>query len=108
MHYRSILRAEGRIVEQPWNDRRRNNHYRRRALMRGAGSEQVRLDDVVDRDGWRCGICGDGVDAGIAWPDPLSPSLDHIVPLSRGGSHTLANCQIAHLRCNISKGARVA
>lgn len=108
MHYKRILRAEGRIIQQPWNDRRRNNHYRRKALMTGADAEDVRLADVIARDGRICGICGVDVDQSISYPDPFSSSLDHIIPLSRGGAHSLANCQLAHLRCNISKGARVA
>lgn len=34
---------------------------------------------------------------------PGRPSIDHIVPLSRGGTHELANLQIAHYVCNLSK-----
>lgn len=108
MHYKRILRTEGRLASEPWNDRRKNNHYRRRALMTGADAEGVQLADVVARDGLGCGICGAVIDQSLKWPDPYSLSLDHIVPLSRGGAHSLANCQLAHLRCNISKGARVA
>jgi HNH endonuclease len=38
-------------------------------------------------------------------PDPLSKSLDHLIPLSRGGTHEPANVSLAHLRCNVSRGA---
>lgn len=37
---------------------------------------------------------------------PGGPSIDHIVPRAMGGSHTLSNIQLTHLRCNIHKGAR--
>lgn len=40
----------------------------------------------------------------MVWPDPMSASVNHIVPLSQGGSHTLANAQCAYLTCNCSKG----
>ena len=43
------------------------------------------------------------VDKDLMWPDPMSASLDHIVPLSRGGTHTLDNVQLAHLACNERK-----
>ncbi len=33
-------------------------------------------------------------------------ALDHIIPLSRGGSNTLSNMQVIHLSCNSSKGNR--
>ena len=36
----------------------------------------------------------------------MSVSLDHVVPLSRGGSHTLGNVRCAHLICNIRKGSK--
>jgi 5-methylcytosine-specific restriction endonuclease McrA len=40
-------------------------------------------------------------------PHPLAPTLDHIVPLARGGHHTRDNTQCAHFSCNTRKGARV-
>jgi 5-methylcytosine-specific restriction endonuclease McrA len=39
-------------------------------------------------------------------PSPWSVSLDHIVPVSKGGTHTRDNVQAAHLRCNQAKGDR--
>lgn len=36
---------------------------------------------------------------------PLSASIDHIVPIAKGGSHTRENVQIAHLFCNIEKNS---
>jgi len=33
----------------------------------------------------------------LAISDPLSPSLDHIIPISKGGSHERKNTQLAHL-----------
>lgn len=107
-HYSRVMRTEGRITQQPWNDRRRNNYNRRRALLAGttdAGS--VKLSDIVDRDGLDCALCGNAIDFDIKWPDPFSMSVDHIHPVSRGGRNDLTNSQLAHLRCNISKGAAV-
>jgi 5-methylcytosine-specific restriction endonuclease McrA len=72
-------------------------------LKRAEGSERFEPVEVFTRDGWVCGICGGGVDPDLAWPDPMSASVDHKVPLSKGGSHTLGNAQCAHLSCNIKK-----
>ncbi len=55
---------------------------------------------IYKRDGWRCQICGKLIDRKKKCPHPLSPSLDHIIPLSRGGDHVEKNLQAAHLRCN--------
>lgn len=78
----------------------------RRARKAAAAFEDFDRREVFIRDGWRCGICKGKVDAKLSAPHPMSASLDHIVPLSRGGDHTRANTQLAHLRCNIAKGNR--
>jgi len=63
--------------------------------------------DVFNRDEWICQLCRQLVDSGVSWPAAMSASLDHILPLFHGGSHTLDNVQLAHLGCNMRKGARV-
>lgn len=87
-------------------DARRTADLRRRAAKAGASVEVVRPADVFERDGWRCGICAAPVDPVLAHPDPMSASVDHLVPLSLGGAHSMANVQCAHLQCNIRKNTR--
>lgn len=108
MHYKRMLRAEGKLRE-PWNDRRRSNHHARRARMNGAANaDRVMLADLISRDALVCHWCQEAIDLDVQWPDPLSKSIDHIVPVSKGGAHTLENCQLMHLGCNSSKGDRLA
>jgi 5-methylcytosine-specific restriction endonuclease McrA len=54
-----------------------------------------------------CGICELPVGRDAKWPDPGAPTLDHVVPMSQGGGHTLANVQLAHFYCNTVKGNRL-
>lgn len=49
-----------------------------------------------------CGICGNILD----WSDKSKIHLDHIVPLSKGGSHSITNVQWSHAKCNLSKGSK--
>lgn len=62
--------------------------------------EAISRADVYARDGWVCQLCGEPVDPEREYPDPLAASLDHVVPLSRGGTHDSTNLQLAHLTCN--------
>lgn len=108
MHYKRALRAEGRMKNAPWDEKAKARKRRRNALKKGASTaDPFSYSDVFERDAWICGICSDPVDPAIDWPDPRSRSLDHVIPLVHGGEHSFDNAQLAHLECNIRKGARV-
>jgi 5-methylcytosine-specific restriction endonuclease McrA len=62
--------------------------------------------DLVARDGAVCQRCGGEIDMMLEYPDRWSKSLDHIVPISRGGRHVLDNVQLMHFWCNSAKGNR--
>lgn len=54
-----------------------------------------------------CAICGRPVNFDLRFPDPWSPTVDHIVPLSKGGNPAdIANMQLAHLQCNRVKASK--
>lgn len=80
---------------------------RRRARKYGVEYEPIDRRQVFIRDNWTCGICGGAVDPSLRWPARECATVDHIVPLARGGSHTYANTQCAHACCNIKKGANL-
>ncbi len=80
--------------------------HRRRAKMRGANAEKFSATEIFERDRWVCQLCGEKTDRKAPASAPFSPSLDHIVPLARGGEHTRRNCQCSHLQCNIRKQGR--
>lgn len=80
---------------------------RRRARIMKVPTEAIDFQEVWLRDEGRCWICDKAVDTALAFPHPLSRSLDHVVPLSKNGSHLLTNVAIAHLRCNLSKKDRL-
>lgn len=55
-----------------------------------------------------CGICGKPVDFSLKYPHPLSPTVDHIVPVSKGGHPSdINNLQLAHRCCNRQKSDKV-
>lgn len=87
-------------------DAHRSRASRYRALRRGTATEPVNVATIYERDRWRCGLCSKRIDQALSYPHPMSRSIDHIVPLSCGGTHTAGNLQAAHLRCNVAKGNR--
>ena len=55
-----------------------------------------------------CGICGKPVDKSYKYPHPLSPTVDHIIPVSKGGHPSdLSNLQLAHRCCNRQKSDKM-
>ena len=55
-----------------------------------------------------CGICGMPVDFNYKYPHPLSPCIDHIIPVSKGGHPSdLDNLQLAHWTCNRQKSDKL-
>ena len=76
------------------------------ARARKAGAHRIELvdrDQVGARDGWTCQVCHLPVDRTADPLDPWAPSIDHVVPLSRGGQHCMENVQLLHFGCNSSK-----
>ena len=81
---------------------------RRRARLLSAWDEDVDLQALLVDAGGLCGICGESIDSALSWPNTHSLTLDHIVPLAKGGRHAKANCQPAHAVCNSRKNDRIA
>lgn len=53
-----------------------------------------------------CCLCAKLIDETLQSPDPMSFSLEHLTPTSRGGRHDIDNISFAHRVCNSSKGNR--
>lgn len=82
------------------------------ALLSGTGRARSNLRREVyrvlaERDGSNCGICGDPVDLSFSpgTPPGKKPSIDHVIPRSRGGSDDLDNLALAHMACNSRRKA---
>lgn len=55
-----------------------------------------------------CGICGKPVDFSCRYPHPLSPCIDHIIPIAKGGHPSdIDNLQLAHWTCNRQKSDKI-
>lgn len=81
--------------------------YRSRCKKYGVYYDSsVTLKKVIDRDHNICKICGQPCDTkSLEWGSlgAKYPTIDHIKPLSKGGTHTWNNVQLAHAICNSYK-----
>lgn len=62
---------------------------------------------IILARGDTCALCGAPVDFSLRFPHPLSATVDHIIPVSKGGHPSaLENLQLAHLICNQVKSSK--
>ena len=81
----------------------------RRALIRGNIIPKYTLHAVLETYGTDCHICFKSIDLEAprfqgkpGWRHGLQ--IDHIIPISKGGSDSIDNVRPAHGFCNLSKG----
>lgn len=56
-----------------------------------------------------CALCGRPVDKTLKYPHPMSATIDHIIPIDRGGHPSdIENLQLAHFACNRAKSNKLA
>jgi 5-methylcytosine-specific restriction endonuclease McrA len=84
---------------------------RKASRVREARKKTVQIEDIDEaaiyaRDRGICQLCHKPVSLKWESPDPRSKSLDHVIPLSEGGPHTMQNLVLFHRGCNSRKGNR--
>lgn len=82
-------------------------NHRRRANKLKVESSKYTKEEVIERNGGICHICGKQIDLTLKSPHKKSFSIDHIIPVSLGGNDTLDNVLPAHRNCNSSKGTKL-
>lgn len=100
IQYRIAHREECLARTSDW--RRRNpvlvaeGKARHRARLLGATVERVSREEIIQRDESTCYLCH----RRLAWGEI---TLDHVIPLSRGGAHEAGNLRVACRPCNSRK-----
>lgn len=77
------------------------NHSRR-----AAGPKVMSVHQIAERDGRKCCICHRIVDMALSGRAKWGPTIEHLIPVSRGGTNDPDNLALAHRHCNTSRGNR--
>lgn len=88
---------------------------RRKIKENGEVDLGITLNKLIKRDKDICKMCGKAIDihdylinkCGNFIVGDKYPSIDHIIPIAKGGTHTWNNVQLAHFRCNTLKSDRI-
>jgi 5-methylcytosine-specific restriction endonuclease McrA len=89
------------------SDKRREHKHARRARKRSAYRSPVVRSAIYLRDDYTCQLCMKPIDMAAMVPHPYAPTIDHTIPLARGGTHEPSNVQAAHFICNSYKSDRL-
>jgi 5-methylcytosine-specific restriction endonuclease McrA len=88
----------------------RKTSRKRRALKKATNHAPYTEQEVLDRWGSNCHICGEPIDFNAprsqakglpGWERGLH--FDHVVPLAKGGDDNIDNVKPAHAKCNLKK-----
>lgn len=104
---RVCLPCKARLERECKNKCGRN--YRSRARHHGVKYVSFPRRMIFERDQHQCQLCGRKVLPKVTYRKsdgkihPRSPTIDHIVPMAKGGNHEPLNCQTACFVCNSLK-----
>lgn len=87
-----------------YNEARLTRKYHER---RAVGKMTMTVQALARRDGPVCWICTMGVDMSLSGSAPMGPTIDHLLPISKGGTNDKGNLALAHRSCNMRRGNRV-
>lgn len=87
---------------------------KRKRILENGRVENITLSKLYKRDKGICYICGSKCnkkdykihDNGAFIAGDSYPSIEHIIPIAKGGTHTWGNVMLAHRLCNSLKGAQ--
>jgi len=105
----------GKYCSEQCRKRAINRRHDRRISNIAVKDLTITLEKLYERDSGVCYICGGLCDYNDYQKDRNGsfivgydyPSIDHVYPISRGGTHTWDNVKLAHHYCNTLKRARV-
>jgi hypothetical protein len=86
-----------------YRDRRKEVTRRERVLSNGDVHKDISIERLIKRDKGICYLCNEKVNINVDSNDNFYPSIEHVIPIAKGGTHTWDNVKLAHRYCNMIK-----
>lgn len=58
---------------------------------------------LFELHGWICYLCKTPINRRLRLPHYMAATVEHLIPLAKGGTHTWDNVVPAHAKCNFGK-----
>lgn len=79
-------------------NRRNRTEWLRHESIKETKEIQFIKRQLINSKGNICELCGKPID------NMKDCTIDHILPISKGGLTTIDNCRLAHRECNLIRG----
>ena len=86
-----------------FGNRTKETTRRKRMKENGRIDWDISIERLLKRDGSKCYLCEEQTLLNVDTNDNLYPSIEHVKPVAKGGTHTWDNVKIAHRICNSIK-----
>jgi len=83
------------------------SQMRRRAAIYGLPNEKINPIEVFNDEGWKCYLCGCDCVPHTGKYQSNAASLDHVIPIIKGGWHVRSNVRCCCLHCNSKKREKI-
>ena len=111
---KNTMTCSDKCMKRNW-ERKSITRRRARLLMNGRVDKDISLEKLFDRDEGLCYICKEKCHwedyeinkEGYKFVGRKYPSVDHFIPVSKGGTHTWDNVKLAHHYCNSIKSDKM-
>lgn len=105
------LDSENKKTCSPECSRRYGNRKRDKRIPKEQQVDRITLKKLYKRDEGICYLCGEECDwndwmvssKGNSYPGDKYPTIEHILPISKGGLDAWDNVRLAHWKCNLEK-----
>jgi 5-methylcytosine-specific restriction endonuclease McrA len=99
----------GRLYHPSCSKEAESARYRIKTVKRQKHTNPNRIshEQVVRAYGENCHICQNAIDLQLARTHRYGLTVDHVIPVSKGGTDDMSNLRPAHWICNIIKSDKM-